>query len=247
MAAASRADSVPIWARPEPAARKPRFSREQIAAAALTIGDADGFEALSMRRIAAALGAGTMSLYRYIETKDDLLALVGDAILAEALVPGPLPNDWREALAQIARQSRRASLNHLWVARMLAGRVVSSTSAGPNSLRHFEQCLAALERAPLSLRAKLDLLGIIDDYVYGHVIRAAELIDAAGLQTAESDARVDFIRQQLDSGDLPHLAALTADPVASQIVDVGELDARFELGLRLLIDGAAHLPQAHTD
>src|SRR5580658_9905519 len=101
----SNAGVPPIWARPEPAARQPRFSREQIAAAALEIADADGFEAVSMRKIAAHLGAGTMSLYRYIATKDDLVALLDDALLAEALVPGgELPHDWQEALALVARR-----------------------------------------------------------------------------------------------------------------------------------------------
>jgi AcrR family transcriptional regulator len=244
LAATSRAAAAPIWARPEPAARNPRFSRQQIAAAALAIGDADGFEAVSMRRIAAALGAGTMSLYRYIETKDDLLALIDDAILAEALLPEPLPADWRDAIAAVARQGRRAFLNHPWVAQALAGQVVRRAFVGPGGLRHFEQRLAALDGAPLSLRGKLDLLGIIDDYVYGHVIRAAEHIDAAarGPQAEESAAIPDFVQQQLDSGAFPRLAALATDPAASKVSDVAELDARFEQGLRLLIGGAAATP-----
>ena len=82
----------PIWVRPEPGTRRARFSREQIAAAALAIADAEGFEAVSMRRIAAQLGAGTMSLYRYISTKDDLVTLMDDALMGESLVPeGELP------------------------------------------------------------------------------------------------------------------------------------------------------------
>jgi AcrR family transcriptional regulator len=241
MAPASRATATPIWARPEPAARHPRFSREQIAAAALAIGDVGGFEAVSMRRIAASLGAGTMSLYRYIETKDDLLALIDDAILAEAVLPGPLVDDWREAIAQVARQGRRAYLSHPWAAQTLAGQVPPQACAGPGGLRHFEQCLAALDSAPLSLRGKLDLLGIIDDYVYGHVVRAAEFTDASarGPSGAETGAALAFVQHQLDSGLLPHLAALAEDPAASKLGDIAELDARFEQGLRLLISGAS--------
>jgi AcrR family transcriptional regulator len=232
---------APVWTRPEPAARQPRFSREQIAAAAVAIADEDGFEAVTMRRIAAALGAGTMSLYRYIQTKDDLLALIDDAILGEALVPGTLPADWREALAVVARRSRSAYLSHPWAVRALHGRAVPGTSAGPNGLRHLEQCLAAVAGARLSLRAKLDLLGIVDDYVYGHLLRAGGGIpDAAGLPApADPAATLEFIRANLDSGDLPYLAALGADPAALAVRDAGELDARFEHGLRIIIDGAA--------
>ena len=122
---------APIWARPEPATRRPRFSREQIASAALAIADAEGLRAVSMRRVAADLGAGTMSLYRYISTKDDLIALMDDALMGAVLVPADeLPADWRAALA-------------------------------------------TLDTAPFDARGKLDLLAIVDDYVFGHVLRGA--------------------------------------------------------------------------
>jgi AcrR family transcriptional regulator len=233
---------APVWARPEPAARRPRFSREQIAAAALAIADADGFEAVTMRRIAAALGAGTMSLYRYIETKDDLLALLDDAILGKAIVPGTLPADWHEALALVARRSREAYLSHPWAVAALQGRAAPGAPAGPNGLRHFEQSLAAVAGAPLNLRARLDLLGIVDDYVYGHLLRAAEITARAADRTAAADpaATLEFVQASLESGDLPQLAALAADPDAAlSAADPDELDARFELGLKLIIDGAA--------
>jgi len=237
MAASNRTGARPIWARPEPAARHPRFSRDQIATAALSIADADGFEAVTMRRIAGVLGAGTMSLYRYIETKDDLLALLDDAILGEAVVPGELPADWREAIALIALRSRQAYLNHPWAVQALQGRAAPA-SAGPNGGRHVEQCLAALAGSPLSLRARLDLLVIVDDYVYGHVLRAAEVADdaAAGSDVA---AAAELARARLAAGDLPRLAALAADPAVLALADPAELEARFERGLRLIIDGAA--------
>jgi AcrR family transcriptional regulator len=233
-----RPAAKPIWDRPEPAARRPRFSRDQIAAAALAIADADGFEAVTMRRIAGALGAGTMSLYRYIETKDDLLALIDDAILGEAVVPGELPADWREAVALVAHRSVRAYLRHPWAIQALQGRAGSGASAGPNAARHFEQILAAVARSPLGPSARLDLLGIVDDYVYGHVLRAAELTERA--DAGEDVATmVELIKTRLPGADLPHLAALAGDSAAGSLADPGVLDARFERGLRLIIEGAA--------
>ena len=168
----------PIWVRPEPGTRRARFSREQIAAAALAIADAEGFEAVSMRRIAAELGAGTMSLYRYISAKDDLVALMDDALMGESLVPdGELPPDWRAALALIARQTRAALLRHPWAVVSLQGRGAAGQdgSFGPNGLRHFEQSLAALDSAPLDVVAKMELLTIVDDYVMGSVLRTGEM------------------------------------------------------------------------
>ena len=251
----------PIWARPEPSARSLRFSRQQIAAAALDIADAEGFEAVSMRRIARALGAGTMSLYRYIATKDDLLALIGDALLGEALVPGELPAEWLEAIAEVARQTRRTYLRHPWAIHLLQRPAAAKAAlAGPNGLRHVEQSLAALSGAPMDATAKLDVLAIVDDYVFGHLMRAAGSATEAeaGAVTAahprgrarggepgqatpapESAGTADFIRSQLASGNLPQLAAVISPADVARFTAPEDQDARFELGLRLLLDGIA--------
>ena len=236
---AETADAGLVWARPEPGTRQSRFSREQIAAAALTIADADGFEAVSMRRIAAALGAGTMSLYRYVATKAELLALIDDALLAEALVPDPLPGEWRPALTAVARQTRLAYLGHPWAVQALQGKTAPRAApAGPNGLRHFEQSLAALASAPLTMLAKLDLLAIVDDYVFGHLLHAVELTGRhRGADNPGAAAAAEFITSRIASGEFPHLAALAADPAARTIADDRQADARFELGLQLLIDG----------
>lgn len=240
MVESNRQAGTPIWVRPEPATRQPRFSRDQIAAAALAIADAEGFEAVSMRRIAAALGAGTMSLYRYIETKADLLALIDDALLADTLVPGELPADWREALVLVARQTRSAYLPHPWAVQVLQGRPAAETAiAGPNGLRHFEQSLAALDSAPLDPAAKLDLLAIVDDYVFGHLLHAAEIAARTRGAAGGHDAAAEFVRAQLATGEFPRLSALAGAPGGHELGGFDRLDERFERGLRLLVDGIA--------
>src|SRR5262245_7471646 len=104
--------SGPIWARPEPGGRRPRFTRQQIAAVALAIADAEGFGAVSMRRVAAELGAGTMTLYYYVRSKDELLDLMDCALMADVLIPdGGLPTCGRDGrLLPLAgrRHSRRS-------------------------------------------------------------------------------------------------------------------------------------------
>jgi AcrR family transcriptional regulator len=221
----------PIWARPEPSARSLRFSRQQIAAAALEIADAEGFDAVSMRRVARSLGAGTMSLYRYIATKDDLLALIGDALLGEALVPGQLPANWPDAMAAVARETRRAYLRHPWAIRLVQREgAVQGALAGPNGLRHVEQSLSALSGAPMDAKARLDVLAIVDDYVFGHLMRATPGPEPAGI--------ADFVRSQLASGSFPQLAtAVGAADVAS--FAGADQEARFEAGLSMLLDGIA--------
>lgn len=233
--AESHATAQPIWARPAPAARQPRFSRREIAAAALHIADTEGFDAVTMRRIAAMLGAGTMSLYRYLETKAELLDLMDDALLGESLVAGELPTDWRAAVALIASQTRQVYLRHPWAVHALQGRPAAELGvAGPNARRHFEQCLAALATASLDTKAKLDLLAIVDEYVFGHLLHAAELTERGGPAAAP-----ELLQAELDPADYPHLAALSTDPDLLELADARNLDERFELGLRVLIDGIA--------
>jgi AcrR family transcriptional regulator len=223
----------PIWARPEPSARSVRFSRQQIAAVALEIADAEGFDAVSMRRIARSLGAGTMSLYRYIATKDDLLALIGDALLGEALVPGELPADWLEAIAAVARETRRAYQRHPWAIRVVQREgTVQAALAGPNGLRHVEQSLSAMSGAPMDGKAKLDVLAIVDDYVFGHLMRAAATPDP------EATGIDDFVRSQLASGSFPQLSTAMS-PAAVGGFAGADQEARFELGLSMLLAGIA--------
>src|SRR4029450_12613266 len=91
----------PIFARPAPGSRRPAYTRDEIAQTAIAIADAEGFEAVSMRRIAGELGPGTITLYHYVGGKDELVALVSDAIMAEIIVPeDELPEGWREGLAE---------------------------------------------------------------------------------------------------------------------------------------------------
>src|SRR5215510_6805767 len=116
-------DLGPIWARPEPGTRRPRYTRDKIATAAVAIADADGFEAVAIRRVAAELGGSPMSLYHYIAGKEDLVALMDDALMAETVVPGDeLPTDWRQALATIARRTRAVFLRHPWALAALQGK-----------------------------------------------------------------------------------------------------------------------------
>ncbi len=84
---AAHLEAIDVWTRADRHVRKPRFNRDDIAAAAIRIADAEGFEAVSMRRLAAELDAGTMTLYHYVRTKDELLTLVFDVLMGEVALP----------------------------------------------------------------------------------------------------------------------------------------------------------------
>lgn len=232
------APSDPIWAKPAPGSRKPRFTREEIAEVALRICDRDGFEALSMRRVAEEIGAGTMTLYHYVRTKEDLITLMDDALMAQVLIPaGALSPHWRTALAQIARASYASFKRHPWAVEALSG-----ARFGPNSLRHFEQSIAAVAHAPFDDQGKLDLLGIVDDYVFGSIIRDAEANAHPDFKDHfPSEAVVEFTSAQLATGAYPHLSALVAgpDPMAAwmRVSAMMNDGGRFERGLESLLDG----------
>src|SRR5271170_1788289 len=170
---------------------KVQLSREAIGAAALAIADAEGFQAVSMRRVAKELNAGTMSLYYYVRTKDDLVAVMDDALMNEALLPA-LPRNWKRAITEIATRTHSIFLRHPWA-------LISMQSAPPglNAMRHMEQCLEALAETSMTAEQKITLLATVDDFVFGHALR----------ETA-TDATIDveFASAQLATGSFPRLA-----------------------------------------
>ena len=192
-----------------------RLTREKIAAAALSIADKEGFEAVSMRRLAQELNVGTMSLYYYVKTKDDLLAVMDDALMGEALLPS-LPRGWKRAMLEIAKSTHAVFMRHPWaLASML------KAPPGLNALRHMEQCLEALAESSMTKAQKITLLTTIDDFVFGHALREAA-----------SDATIDteFAAAQLATGAFPRTA---------EMFGAGRIHAnknRFESGLRALLD-----------
>ena len=240
---ASLEENSLIWLRPEPSGRKPRYTREQIARTALTIADADGFEAVTMKRIASELGSSTMALYYYVRTKADIIALMHDSILEDVLIPADeMPTDWREATAEISRRSRNALIAHPWSLASL-----NAAQFGPNAMRHYEQSLAALRHTDLSTAQKITLTAILDDYVVGsaiHTVESLERVRAAAQSPASATDAMAFGEAILGTGEFPELAALAEKTAApgdhdanGPAMDVDHLSEQFEAGLSALLDG----------
>jgi AcrR family transcriptional regulator len=228
----------PIWTRPAPGARQPRFSREQIAQTAVAIADKEGFAEVSMRRIAEVLGAGTMTLYHYVRTKDDLLALMDDALMAEALIPEhELPRGWRAGLSAIARRSRDTMIRHPWALLSMHG-----VRMGPGSVRHIEQTMAAVADAPFPLEQRLALITAVDDFVFGYALRAGESPRDAFQDPHAVRALNQLVSGHLATGQFPHLAAFVGkEPPAQAFARALEImndEQRFDFGLEALLDGA---------
>ena len=228
-----------IWSRAAPGSRRPRFSREQIAEAALEIADREGFAAVSMRRLAEALGAATMTLYHYVRTKEDVVALMDDALMGQVLLSDEeLAQGYPETMRTIARKTRDVFVRHPWALVELRG-----ARGGPNGLRHVEQSVAALADTDLNTNGKLELLGIIDDFVFGHALRSRWMRSRRHVDVEQVTAYAELFVQQVRSGDYPHLAGLLGrgDPVPSMVrwMRTMNSDDAFERGLAALLAMAA--------
>jgi AcrR family transcriptional regulator len=230
--------TLDVWTRAEPGSRRPRFTREEIAATAVRIADREGFDALSMRRIAAELDAGTMTLYHYVHTKDELLALVVDTVMGEVVLPPdePLSGDWREAVSTIARRSRDALQRHPWILD-----ISDDPAIGPNSVRHFDQTMRAVSSLDADLATKLDIILAVDEYVFGYCLHARTTFSepSAGV----SDQMMRYVGELVDTGEFPELARLVdqegLEPLWRTIHLHAQDPDRFDRNLARLLDGMA--------
>jgi AcrR family transcriptional regulator len=228
--------------REEPGARRTGLSREEIGATALKIADTDGFDELSMRRIARELGAGTMSLYHYVRNKEELLAVMWDVVMRELIVPDDdVSGNWREALSKLARATRRAFKSHPWIFEAMG----EPAQSGPSGLKHFEQSLAAVSGLKVPPRERLELVGLVDDYVFGFTLREVlqESYDAQG-DPNMAESGMAFFEAQLATGEYPNTSKLLRGDLREAMERLMETfsgekanDRRFERGLKLLLDG----------
>ncbi|MFD3720855.1 TetR/AcrR family transcriptional regulator [Streptomyces sp. NPDC058674] len=225
-----------IWARPQRAGRGPRpaHSRESIAAEAVRIADAEGIEAVSMRRVAAGIGAGTMSLYNYVPRKEDLYELMVDAVSGEYDLRPPT-GDWRADLMDLARQARELMHRHPWLPRLLS----PVHGFSPNALRYLEHSLDCLEPLDAPDGAKLELVAALNSSVAAFAGSELALAERARSlpwsAAAEQDARQAWLGSRLASGEYPRLtAALTGG--AAPITEAGpDLAAVFERTVERLL------------
>ncbi|MFD0662707.1 TetR/AcrR family transcriptional regulator [Thermocatellispora tengchongensis] len=234
-------EHVSIWMRPERPARgpKPAYSRAQITDAAIRIADAEGLEAATMRRIAAEIGAGAMSLYRYVPSRDDLIELMADRLMGEIDVAGLPSGDWRADLTHYAGEVRAMWLRHRWIAtvqRSLAG-------LGPSQLLLIERVMGALD-PHLSIDENLGLMAILHGYVESAVreeISSAEEVRRSGLSEPEWMARSSpRIRQIVGSGEYPIFTKIVMEARHPRL----SRDDQFRYGLERVLDCiAAALPE----
>ncbi|MEU6380402.1 TetR/AcrR family transcriptional regulator C-terminal domain-containing protein [Streptomyces sp. NPDC046909] len=225
-----------VWTREQRTPDQPALSRAAIVREAVAMLDADGIEALSMRKLGARLNAGATSLYRHVATKDELMELAVDEVAAEIDVPAIEDGDWRAAVTGAAAAFRATALRHRWLSSVLGQ--AGLAYLGPN-LMNFSERLAALFTAagfPEPSRA----IDTVLSYVIGmSTTEAAWLTTVArsGETEAEFIARLMPAAQQAAAGH-EHLAGSYADTAA--LTDPAALrEEKFGYGLEVVLDGLA--------
>ena len=224
-----------------PGGRARGLSRADIVDIAVAIADAEGTEAVSMRRIAKDLQVGVMSLYWHIESKEDLHQLMLETVQGEIKAATP-SGDWRTDLAAYARNTRAAMHRHPWAIDYIG----AGPPSGPNDARNADQLIAALDGLGFDVVTTIGALMTVSTYVMGAALREIQEVrwqraaDQTMCEMPEeevAEALAEFDRRVRGSGRYPHLAKLLdagIDPDAAET-----RDERFEFGLSCVLDGIA--------
>ncbi|MFG3642768.1 TetR/AcrR family transcriptional regulator [Micromonospora sp. NPDC047762] len=199
-APASTGDGGPepqsIWSRPERGSRgpAPAHSRDAIVEAALALADAEGLAAVSMRAVAASLGTGAGSLYRYLSSRDDLLDLMTDRAVGELRPYPQVEGDWLKTMVLLGRRQLALFGAHPW----LPDVIHRPSGAGPESLAWFDNCIRVLEPVRCPVTAKFEAIAMMT----GVVSLFARRESAAGT----------FSFAGMDLTTYPHLVAAFSQP-----------------------------------
>ncbi|AUG75202.1 GntR family transcriptional regulator [Kitasatospora sp. MMS16-BH015] len=214
---------------------------ERIVVTAVAVADGEGLAAVSMRRVAAELGVATMSLYRHVTDKDDLLLRMMDQVFAQWPLPAEPAGGWRDRVGLAARLIWRMFRAHPWLASALS---VTRPQPLTNAIPIGEWVLAALAAEGLDLETALTTYLVILNFVRGTAINLES--------EAESEARTGLDQDQWMDSQEPDVLALLATgayPTFARVAEVGydfDLDSLFEFGLERMLDGVAPMIEARA-
>lgn len=209
--------------------RRAPLSRQRALTAAIMLADTEGIEALTMRRLAQALGVEAMSLYHHVANKNDILDGMVDLIFTEIELPPAEEPDWTTAMRLRARSLRTALLRHPWAISIMESR----SSPGPATLRHHDAVIGCCRRAGFSVEMSAHAFSLLDSYVYGFVLQEINLPFNDGDDLGDV---LDSMMPEHFAQDYPHFAELAGEYVLRPGYSYAD---EFEFGLGLILDGLA--------
>ncbi len=240
-------DVAVLWRTAMPARRGPRpaLSLDQIADAGIALADAEGLDAVSMARVAESLGFTTMSLYRYVTSKDQVLMLMADRAAGQPPHVGPEVGGWRERTELLLALQRPVLAAHPWLARTAS----TLFAVGPNRLAWMDAMLGCLEDTRLSEAEKLHVVGVLSS----HQLDWARLIDAytARARVAGDDDGADpdaVIARLVDPATHPALArAVAGGALEPEAAPPGAEGTGLDFGTRVILDGVGELVRRRAE
>ncbi|MFC4337941.1 TetR/AcrR family transcriptional regulator C-terminal domain-containing protein [Salininema proteolyticum] len=209
---------------PAPASPEP-LGRDQIVRAGLDIADAEGLDAVSMRRVAAHLGVSVMSLYHHVDGKDHLIRQMADEAFREAL-PERSPEGWRPRLEAMCRLEWEMYRRHPWLARTVS---LTRPALVPNAIAHTEWGLSAF-----------DGMGVPDDVAVKEMLLLSAFVLGLGMAHAdEENSGEQSLREWWEErgADFEEVLQPDSHPRLSRVEHPGSLDDMFEYGLKRHMDG----------
>ena len=229
-----------LWGTRPPSGRGPRpaLTVPRIVEAAVALADAEGLAALSMRRVAERLGAGAMSLYRYVPGKGELVDVMLDTVLgAMPREPWPAAATWRQRLERVARDNLELALRHPWTLQVAA---TSRPPLGPGVMAKYDHELGALAGSGLSAVDTDAALTLVLQYVQGAARNAVEAAQAEG-RTGMTDrdwweAHAPLLEKVYDPERYPTATVIGAE-VGESLQAAFDPTAAFEFGLARVLDG----------
>ncbi|SEO52436.1 TetR/AcrR family transcriptional regulator [Paenibacillus sp. OV219] len=217
---------------------KGELSIKMIVDAAIAIADKDGLSAVSMNRVAQSLGYSAMSLYRYIQSKEDLILLMQEAVCAYDVPPISEDEDWREGLRDFVRVTASVFCAHPWFGDI----PVSGVPMTPNHLQIVDWALRSLRNMPFNDYEKMSFVLLVSSYArsVGLIQRDMILAVRAG-KTPEAFSGLSYtgaLKQLVTADAYPDL-----HPVVESGVYTGENEVEntvgndFDFGLERILDG----------
>jgi TetR/AcrR family tetracycline transcriptional repressor len=209
-------------------ANRERLSRERILRAALRVMDAEGLEAVSMRRVAREVGVEAMSLYHHVKDKDDLLGGVCSLVMQEFDIPEHDDRPWDQRTRAGAQEWRSVLKRHPNVISLFAERSKPVTDV--DALRPMEYALSLILEAGLDEREAVQVFNVLGGYIMGFVMMETGRMFTAGAVEADA-ADVELVTRTFPADVLPCIAAALPHLASN------DPDEQFELGLDLMLAG----------
>ncbi|MCU1642027.1 MAG: TetR/AcrR family transcriptional regulator [Nocardia sp.] len=221
----------------QPADPTTALTTEHVVRSAIALADREGGSGLSMRRTAAELGVGVMSLYRYVPGKEELGELMVDAVFGDRPLPDPGPSGWRAKLELSARQEWQIYTEHPWVPQLFA--ITTRPPVAPRMMAYTDWRLRAVDGLGLDFPTMVRIAITLSTHTQSAAYQLARERQSGTTREQWMDTRGGKAREVIAAGNLPMIERFGSDAF-----EASAPQSIFDFGLRCLLDGVANIVPA---